>query len=103
MGNCSLLTTQALQQIFLTGELPSELSGSSYLEDLTWNQNQLSGTVPANLSNCSKLQTLDLGGNSFSGTIRVREHFQNGTFQASSCTFGFGFPKLLSISRRLPR
>ncbi len=36
-------------------------------------------------------------------SVRVREHFQKGTFPLSSCTFGFGFPELLSISMRVPR
>jgi hypothetical protein len=36
-------------------------------------------------------------------SVRVREHFQKGTFPLRSCTFGFGFPELLSISMRVPR
>ena len=60
----------------LAGNVPSELSALSSLQDLVLFQNSLSGTIPGELFSLPMLNALDLEDNDFSGLAFPEEFFQ---------------------------
>ena len=53
----------------LTGSLPPEIQGLTYLVDLTVNNNAITGSLPTELGSLANLVYLNLNNNQFSGTI----------------------------------
>nr|WP_281233153.1 leucine-rich repeat domain-containing protein [Flavobacterium gelatinilyticum] len=53
----------------LSGTLPAEIAGLTYLETLNLQSNAVEGTIPADLSKLTNLKTLNLQSNKFTGTI----------------------------------
>ena len=53
----------------LSGSLPEEITGLSYLKTLTLNNNSIEGNLPVNINLLTDLETLDLSSNSLSGII----------------------------------
>jgi Leucine-rich repeat (LRR) protein len=59
----------SLNQHALTGYLPAELSGLSYMQTLSLPTNALTGTIPAELANITSLTQMDLSSNHLTGPI----------------------------------
>ncbi|KAJ0980460.1 hypothetical protein J5N97_008715 [Dioscorea zingiberensis] len=53
----------------LSGEIPDELTGLSYLQNLNLSGNHLVGKIPKNIGNLRWLESLDLSWNNLSGVI----------------------------------
>lgn len=55
----------------LSGTLPAELSGLTYLETLNLQSNAIEGSLPSDLGRLANLKTLNLQSNKFQGTLPV--------------------------------
>ncbi|KAL1194750.1 Receptor-like protein EIX2 [Cardamine amara subsp. amara] len=53
----------------ISGEIPGEILGLSYLRILNISRNSMAGSIPEKISELSRLETLDLSRNRFSGAI----------------------------------
>ena len=63
LGKCSKLKFLSLTENKLEGSIPDELGNCAAMEGLILSQNQLTGRVPASLGKCIKLKSLLLSGN----------------------------------------
>ncbi|KAH0691415.1 hypothetical protein KY285_015918 [Solanum tuberosum] len=67
--NWTQLESLKLQSNFLTGPIPSDVSGFQSLQLLSMSSNSLNGTIPSWISSLPSLKYLDLSNNSFSGQL----------------------------------
>ncbi|KAK6793423.1 hypothetical protein RDI58_006876 [Solanum bulbocastanum] len=67
--NWTQLKSLNLQSNFLTGPIPSDVSGFQSLQLLSMSSNSLNGTIPSWISSLPSLKYLDLRNNSFSGQL----------------------------------
>ncbi|KAK4733342.1 hypothetical protein R3W88_007603 [Solanum pinnatisectum] len=67
--NWTQLESLNLQSNFLTGPIPSDVSGFQSLQRLSMSSNSLNGTIPSWISSLPSLKYLDLRNNSFSGQL----------------------------------
>jgi Leucine-rich repeat (LRR) protein len=63
------VTELRLSENNLTGSIPPELGGLTYLQELTFWDNKLTGPIPPELGSLINLETLALGSNKLSGPI----------------------------------
>ncbi|KAE8809577.1 Tyrosine-sulfated glycopeptide receptor 1 [Hordeum vulgare] len=70
LGDCSKLRELRAGYNNSSGEVPDELFNATFLEHLSFHNNDLSGVIDgAHITKLRNLVTLDLGGNNFSGQI----------------------------------
>lgn len=67
--NWTQLESLNLQSNFLTGPIPSDVSGFQSLQILSMSSNSLNGTIPSWISSLPSLKYLALRNNSFSGQL----------------------------------
>ena len=91
VGNLDSLTILWLENNQLTGPIPSEIGGLEKLIYLILHQNQLSGSIPSEIGNLSNLEILKLDNNQLTGYIPESICDLNIVFNWQNNLFGENF------------
>ena len=75
IGNLSFLRLFDLQDNFIYGKIPQEVTHLFRLQNLLLGNNSLTGEIPSNLTNCPDLRVMDFTRNKLTGNIPVELGF----------------------------